>query len=47
VGFKKKRFRTVGSAKKGAAMTDLGVSKAIEVRFDGIQQRYLLNQRQI
>ena len=47
VGFKKKRIRTVGTAKKGAAMTDLGVSKAIEVRFEGIQQRYLLNPRVI
>ena len=36
VGFKKKRIRTVGTAKKGAAMTDLGVSKAIEVIFEGI-----------
>ena len=37
----------MGTAKKGAAMTDLGVSKAIEVRFEGIQQRYLLNPRVI
>ena len=42
VGFKKKRIMTVGTAKNGAAMT-----KAIEVRFEGIQQKYLLNPRVI